>query len=143
MFTEDNPYDPRSPYSASKASSDHLVRAWYETYGLPVVLTNCSNNYGPYHFPEKLIPVVILNALSGKPLPIYGDGGNRGYKMTKRKGIILAAGSGKRLYAWLDTGTHASLLDASNFVHTLTERKGLQVGSPDEVAFNMRWIGQD
>ena len=76
MFAEDTPYDPRSPYSASKASSDHLVRAWHETYGLPVVLTNCSNNYGPYHFPEKLIPVVILNALAGKPLPIYGDGGN-------------------------------------------------------------------
>lgn len=75
-FTEDTPYDPRSPYSASKASSDHLVRAWFETYGLPVVLTNCSNNYGPYHFPEKLIPVVILNALAGKPLPIYGDGSN-------------------------------------------------------------------
>ena len=76
QFTEDTPYDPRSPYSASKASSDHLVRAWGETYGLPVVLTNCSNNYGPYHFPEKLIPVVILNALAGKPLPIYGDGSN-------------------------------------------------------------------
>ena len=76
MFTEDTPYDPRSPYSASKASSDHLVRAWHETYGLPVVLTNCSNNYGPYHFPEKLIPVVILNALAGKPLPIYGTGDN-------------------------------------------------------------------
>ncbi len=75
-FTEDTPYDPRSPYSASKASSDHLVRAWHETYGLPVVLTNCSNNYGPYHFPEKLIPVVILNALAGKPLPIYGKGDN-------------------------------------------------------------------
>ena len=76
MFAEDTPYDPRSPYSASKASSDHLVRDWHETYDLPVVLTNCSNNYGPYHFPEKLIPVVILNALAGKPLPIYGDGGN-------------------------------------------------------------------
>lgn len=76
MFTEDTSYDPRSPYSASKAASDHLVRAWAETYGLPVVLTNCSNNYGPYHFPEKLIPVVILNALAGKPLPIYGDGSN-------------------------------------------------------------------
>ncbi|WP_417210712.1 dTDP-glucose 4,6-dehydratase [Antarctobacter sp.] len=75
-FTEDTAYDPRSPYSASKAGSDHLVRAWHETYGLPVVLTNCSNNYGPYHFPEKLIPVVILNALAGKPLPIYGDGSN-------------------------------------------------------------------
>ncbi|MEM7722588.1 MAG: dTDP-glucose 4,6-dehydratase [Pseudomonadota bacterium] len=75
-FTEDSPYDPRSPYSASKASSDHLVRAWHETYDLPVILTNCSNNYGPYHFPEKLIPVVILNALAGKALPIYGDGSN-------------------------------------------------------------------
>lgn len=75
-FTEDTPYDPRSPYSASKAASDHLVRAWHETYGLPVVLSNCSNNYGPFHFPEKLIPVIILNALAGKPLPIYGDGSN-------------------------------------------------------------------
>ena len=76
QFTEDTPYDPRSPYSASKAASDHLVRAWGETYGLPIVLTNCSNNYGPYHFPEKLIPVVILNALAGKPIPIYGKGEN-------------------------------------------------------------------
>lgn len=76
MFTEETSYDPRSPYSASKASSDHLVRAWHETYGLPVVLSNCSNNYGPYHFPEKLIPVVILNALAGKPIPIYGAGDN-------------------------------------------------------------------
>ena len=75
-FTEETLYDPRSPYSASKASSDHLVRAWHETYGLPVLLTNCSNNYGPYHFPEKLVPVVILNALAGKPLPIYGNGSN-------------------------------------------------------------------
>jgi dTDP-glucose 4,6-dehydratase len=76
QFTETTPYDPRSPYSASKAASDHLVRAWHETYGLPVVLTNCSNNYGPYHFPEKLIPVVILNALHGKPIPVYGKGEN-------------------------------------------------------------------
>ena len=76
IFTEDTRYDPRSPYSASKASSDHLVRAWHQTYGLPVVLTNCSNNYGSYHFPEKLIPVAILNALAGKPIPIYGDGGH-------------------------------------------------------------------
>lgn len=75
-FTEDTAYDPRSPYSASKASSDHLVRAWHETYGLPVIVTNCSNNYGPFHFPEKLIPVVILNALAGKPIPIYGKGDN-------------------------------------------------------------------
>ncbi|MFC6636203.1 dTDP-glucose 4,6-dehydratase [Sulfitobacter sp. JBTF-M27] len=76
MFTEETPYDPRSPYSASKAASDHLVRAWHETYGLPVVLTNCSNNYGPYHFPEKLIPVVILNALAGQDIPVYGEGLN-------------------------------------------------------------------
>lgn len=73
-FTEENNYEPNSPYSASKAASDHLVRAWHHTYGLPVLTTNCSNNYGPYHFPEKLIPLVILNALAGKPLPIYGDG---------------------------------------------------------------------
>lgn len=73
-FTEKHQYEPNSPYSASKAASDHLVRAWHHTYGLPVVTTNCSNNYGPYHFPEKLIPLVILNALEGKPLPIYGDG---------------------------------------------------------------------
>jgi dTDP-glucose 4,6-dehydratase len=74
LFTETTPYSPSSPYSASKASSDHLVRAWHRTYGLPVVITNCSNNYGPYHFPEKLIPHVILNALAGKALPVYGDG---------------------------------------------------------------------
>lgn len=76
FFTEETAYNPRSPYSASKASSDHLVRAWHETYGLPVVLTNCSNNYGPYHFPEKLIPKVILNALQGKKIPVYGQGLN-------------------------------------------------------------------
>ncbi len=76
IFTEDTPYAPSSPYSASKAASDHLVRAWHETYGLPVVLSNCSNNYGPFHFPEKLIPLVILNALEEKPLPVYGTGAN-------------------------------------------------------------------
>jgi dTDP-glucose 4,6-dehydratase len=75
LFNEETAYDPSSPYSASKASSDHLVRAWHRTYGLPVIVTNCSNNYGPYQFPEKLIPLVILNALDGKPLPVYGDGG--------------------------------------------------------------------
>ncbi len=74
LFTEETPYAPSSPYSASKAGSDHLVRAWNRTYGLPTVITNCSNNYGPYHFPEKLIPLIILNALSGKPLPVYGNG---------------------------------------------------------------------
>jgi len=76
LFTEETPYDPRSPYSASKAASDHLARAWHHTYGLPVLVTNCSNNYGPCQFPEKLIPLVILNALHGKPLPIYGTGDN-------------------------------------------------------------------
>ena len=73
-FTESHAYEPNSPYSASKAASDHLVRAWHHTYGLPVITTNCSNNYGPYHFPEKLIPLMIVNALAGKPLPVYGDG---------------------------------------------------------------------
>jgi dTDP-glucose 4,6-dehydratase len=76
LFTEETPYQPNSPYSASKASSDHLVRAWHETYGLPVITTNCSNNYGPFHFPEKLIPLMILNALEGKSLPVYGKGEN-------------------------------------------------------------------
>jgi len=76
LFTEHTAYDPRSPYSASKAASDHLASAWGHTYGLPVVISNCSNNYGPYHFPEKLIPLTILNALEGKPLPVYGDGSN-------------------------------------------------------------------
>ena len=76
LFHEDSPYQPNSPYSASKAGSDHLVRAWHHTFGLPTILTNCSNNYGPYHFPEKLIPLVILNALEGKPLPVYGRGEN-------------------------------------------------------------------
>ncbi len=76
LFTETTAYDPRSPYSASKAASDHLVRAWGHTYGLPVLTTNCSNNYGPYHFPEKLIPLIIIRALAGEPLPVYGDGSN-------------------------------------------------------------------
>ena len=76
IFTEETPYAPSSPYSASKASADHLVRAWHVTYGLPVVLTNCSNNYGPFQFPEKLIPLTILNALEGQPLPVYGEGAN-------------------------------------------------------------------
>lgn len=76
LFEEDTPYDPSSPYSASKAASDHLAKAWHRTYGLPVVVSNCSNNYGPYHFPEKLIPLTILNALDGRPLPIYGTGDN-------------------------------------------------------------------
>ncbi len=76
LFTEETPYDPSSPYSASKAASDHLAKAWHRTYGLPVVVSNCSNNYGPFHFPEKLIPLILLNALEGKPLPVYGEGDN-------------------------------------------------------------------
>ena len=76
LFSEETPYAPNSPYAASKASADHLVRAYFHTYGLPVLITNCSNNYGPFQFPEKLIPLMILNALEGRPLPIYGDGGN-------------------------------------------------------------------
>jgi dTDP-glucose 4,6-dehydratase len=89
-FTETSPYEPNSPYSASKAASDHLVRAWFHTYDFPVVTTNCSNNYGPYHFPEKLIPLVILNALNSKPLPIYGDG--------------------RQIRDWLYVGDHCSAL---------------------------------
>lgn len=76
QFTEDTPYDPSSPYSASKAASDHLAKSWHRTYGLPIIVSNCSNNYGPYHFPEKLIPLIILNALDGTKLPVYGDGSN-------------------------------------------------------------------
>ena len=97
QFTEETPYDPRSPYSASKAGSDHLVRAWGETYGLPVVLTNCSNNYGPYHFPEKLIPVVILNALHGRPIPVYGAGENvRDWLFVEDHADALLTGAGAR-----------------------------------------------
>ena len=91
-FHEHTPYDPSSPYSASKASSDHLVRAYHRTYGLPVTLTNCSNNYGPYQFPEKLIPVIILNALAGRPIPVYGDG--------------------KKVRDWLYVADHCSAIDA-------------------------------
>lgn len=98
LFTETTAYDPRSPYSASKAASDHLVNAWFETYGLPTLITNCSNNYGPFHFPEKLIPLVILNAMAGKPLPVYGDGSNVRdwlYVEDHARGIVAAALKGK------------------------------------------------
>ncbi|WP_339618943.1 dTDP-glucose 4,6-dehydratase [uncultured Marinimicrobium sp.] len=98
LFTETTPYSPSSPYSASKASSDHLVRAWGRTFGLPVVITNCSNNYGPYHFPEKLIPLMILNALAGKPLPVYGDGQQIRdwlYVEDHARALILVAQKGK------------------------------------------------
>ena len=97
LFTETTPYDPSSPYSATKAASDHLAKAWQRTYGLPVIVSNCSNNYGPYHFPEKLIPLIILNALERKPLPVYGDGSNvRDWLYVedhaRALGIILAKG---------------------------------------------------
>ena len=96
LFTEDTPYDPRSPYSASKAGSDHLVSAWGHTYGLPVLVTNCSNNYGPYHFPEKLIPLMILKALAGEPLPVYGDGDERPRLAVRRGSRPRAAGACSR-----------------------------------------------
>lgn len=98
LFTEETPYNPQNPYSASKAGSDHLVKAWFHTYGLPIVITNCSNNYGPYQFPEKLIPLTILNALERKPLPIYGKGDNIRdwlYVEDHAKAIILAASCGR------------------------------------------------
>lgn len=98
LFIETTPYAPSSPYSASKAGSDHLVRAWHRTYGLPVVVTNCSNNYGPYHFPEKLIPLIILNALAGKPLPVYGNGKQIRdwlYVEDHARALILVATKGK------------------------------------------------
>jgi len=98
LFSEATPYSPNSPYAASKASADHLVRAWYETYQLPAIVTNCSNNYGPYQFPEKLIPLMLLNAIEGKPLPIYGDGGNVRdwlYVEDHCAGILLALQNGK------------------------------------------------
>jgi dTDP-glucose 4,6-dehydratase len=103
LFTETTPYDPSSPYSATKAASDHLAKAWQRTYGLPVMVSNCSNNYGPYHFPEKLIPLVILNALDRKPLPVYGDGSNiRDWLFVedhaRALGVILAKGQPGHTY---------------------------------------------
>jgi dTDP-glucose 4,6-dehydratase len=98
VFSETTPYAPNSPYAASKASADHLVRAWHETYQLPAIITNCSNNYGPYQFPEKLIPLTLLNAIEGRPLPIYGDGGNVRdwlYVEDHCAGILLALRNGK------------------------------------------------
>jgi dTDP-glucose 4,6-dehydratase len=98
LFTEDSPYQPNSPYAASKAASDHLVRAWHHTYGLPVLISNCSNNYGPYHFPEKLIPLIILNALEGKSLPVYGAGENvRDWLFVEdhARALVLIAEKGK------------------------------------------------
>jgi len=98
LFTPETPYDPRSPYSASKAGSDHLVRAWFHTYGLPTVISNCSNNYGPYHFPEKLIPLAILKALGGEAIPVYGKGDNVRdwlHVMDHVRGLVLVATKGR------------------------------------------------
>ena len=118
-FCETTPYDPRSPYSASKAASDHLVRAWHHTYGLPVVLTNCSNNYGPWQFPEKLIPVVILKAVAGEPIPLYGDGLNVRdwlYVEDHVEALLLAASRGRlgESYCVGGAGDHGSASERSN-----------------------------
>jgi dTDP-glucose 4,6-dehydratase len=118
-FCETTPYDPRSPYSASKAASDHLVRAWHHTYGLPVVLTNCSNNYGPWQFPEKLIPVVILKAVAGEPIPLYGDGQNVRdwlYVEDHVEALLLAASRGRlgESYCVGGAGDHGSPSERSN-----------------------------
>ena len=118
-FCETTPYDPRSPYSASKAASDHLVRAWHHTYGLPVVLTNCSNNYGPWQFPEKLIPVVILKAVAGEPIPLYGDGQNVRdwlYVEDHVEALLLAANRGRlgESYCVGGAGDHGSPSERSN-----------------------------
>jgi len=118
-FSETTPYDPRSPYSASKAASDHLVRAWHHTYGLPVVLTNCSNNYGPWQFPEKLIPVVILKAVAGEPIPLYGDGQNVRdwlYVEDHVEALLLAASRGRlgQCYCVGGAGDHGSPSEHSN-----------------------------
>ena len=118
-FCETTPYDPRSPYSASKAASDHLVQAWHHTYGLPVVLTNCSNNYGPWQFPEKLIPVVILKAVAGEPIPLYGDGANVRdwlYVEDHVEALLLAASRGRlgESYCVGGAGDHGSPSERSN-----------------------------
>ncbi len=118
-FSESTPYDPRSPYSASKAASDHLVSAWHHTYGLPVVLTNCSNNYGPWQFPEKLIPVVILKAVSGEPIPLYGDGVNVRdwlYVEDHVEALLLAATRGRlgQSYCVGGAGDHGSPSERTN-----------------------------
>ena len=121
-FTEEHGYEPNSPYSASKAASDHLVRAWHHTYGLPVLATNCSNNYGPYHFPEKLIPLMIVNALAGKPLPIYGDGLNvRDWLYVRdHASAIRAVLAGGRPGQTYNVGGHNEMTNRQ-IVHTLCD----------------------
>lgn len=116
LFSETTPYSPNSPYSASKASSDHLVRAWQRTYGLPTVITNCSNNYGPFHFPEKLIPLMILNALQGKPLPVYGDG-------SQVRDWLFVEDHAKALYLVVTQGKIGESYNIGGF----NERKNIEV----------------
>lgn len=134
LFHETTSYDPSSPYSASKASSDHLVRAWHRTYGLPVLITNCSNNYGPYQFPEKLIPLMIINALNGKPLPVYGDGQQvRDWLFVEDhvRALYLVASEGK-LGETYNIGGHNEMTNlsvVSNICSTLDDVKPLSDGS--------------
>ena len=148
MFTEDTAYDPRSPYSASKAASDHLVRAWHETYGLPVVLTNCSNNYGPFHFPEKLIPVVILNALAGKPIPVYGEGLNiRDWLFVEDHAdallLVLAKGRTGRSYN-IGGENEARNIDLVRTICAILDRKRPREGSyADLITFVRDRAGHD
>ena len=149
QFTEETPYDPRSPYSASKAASDHLVRAWGHTYGLPVVLSNCSNNYGPFHFPEKLIPVVILNALAGKPLPIYGDGSNvRDWLYVEDHAdallLVLARGEVGRSYNIGGENELTNLTLVQTLCRILDEKRPkLQGDYADQIAFVTDRPGHD
>ena len=148
-FTEETPYDPRSPYSASKAASDHLVRAWGETYGLPVVLTNCSNNYGPWHFPEKLVPVIILNALAGKPLPIYGDGSNiRDWLFVEDHAdallLVLARGAPGRSYNIGGENERTNLQLVRTLCAILDARRPKATGSyADQISFVTDRPGHD
>ncbi|MDG1168978.1 MAG: dTDP-glucose 4,6-dehydratase [Sulfitobacter sp.] len=148
MFTETTPYDPRSPYSASKAASDHLVRAWHETYGLPVVLTNCSNNYGPYHFPEKLVPVVILNALAGKEIPVYGQGLNvRDWLFVEDHAdallLVLEQGALGRSYN-IGGENEARNIDLVRSICAILDRKRPKTGSyADQITFVQDRAGHD
>jgi dTDP-glucose 4,6-dehydratase len=135
LFNEDTPYAPSSPYSASKAASDHFVRAWYETYGLPVVLSNCSNNYGPFHFPEKLIPLVTLNALQGKPLPVYGKGENvRDWLFVddhaRALELVLTRGSVGESYNVGGRAERSNLQVVEAICDLLDQRRPLTCGTP-------------
>ena len=147
-FTETTPYAPNSPYSASKAASDHLVRAWHETYGLPVVMTNCSNNYGPYHFPEKLIPVVILNALAGRPIPVYGTGENVRdwlYVEDHAEALLLVLEKGRTGRSYNIGGENeARNIDLVRMLCTILDARRPKAGSyADQIAFVADRPGHD